>query len=154
MGAGGWWECYSLYQCLSRILAHLLNLLAASSRAHGPGVAVIVLLLLELDVGAVARYYNGSARLAAAQARSWLEGRVGLGVVLLAHRGTRRGGRHVVGVGEAPCVVLLSRRVGCKSDLGRERHFQRLSRCGGSVGVSSVQEWVGSWVSRVGRPAV
>jgi hypothetical protein len=133
---------HSLYQCLSRVLAHLLNLLAASARAHGPGVAIVVLLLLELDVGAVARYYDGAARLAAAQARPRLQGRVGLGLVLLAHRGTRRGGRHVVGVGQAAGVVLGGRRVGCEGDLGREGHPLQIM-CG-SVGVSRVGEGVKS----------
>jgi hypothetical protein len=79
---------HSLDQCLARILTHLLNLLAAPSRAHGPGVAVIVLLLLELDVGAVARYYDGAARLAAAQTRA-LQCRIRLGLVLLADGGAR-----------------------------------------------------------------
>lgn len=52
---------YSLYECLPCILTHLLNLLATPPWAHSPSVAIIVLLLLELDIGAVARYYDGAA---------------------------------------------------------------------------------------------
>jgi hypothetical protein len=113
---------HSLYQCLARILAHLLDLFAAPSRAHGPCVAVIVLLLLELDVRAVARYYDGAARLAAAQTRA-LQRRIRLGLVLLADGRARRGSRHVVGVRRPSDVVLSNRRVGCEGDLGWCGHF-------------------------------
>lgn len=54
-----------LYQSLSGVLAHLLNLLTASSWAHSAGVAVVILLLFELNMGAVARYYDGAAGLPA-----------------------------------------------------------------------------------------
>lgn len=58
---------YLLYQSLASILAHLLNLFATPARAHGARIAVVVLLLflLHLDVGTVAGYYDGAARLSA-----------------------------------------------------------------------------------------
>jgi len=51
------------YQGLVSILAHLLDFFATPARAHGPRIAVIVLLLLllHLDIGAVAGYYDGAA---------------------------------------------------------------------------------------------
>lgn len=84
-----------LYQGLTCVLAHLLNLFAASSRTHGPGVAVVILFLLELDVGAVARYYDGTAGLSAPQARAQ-RGVASLGLVLVADRAGAGGGAHVV----------------------------------------------------------
>ena len=86
-----------LNQGLARVLAHLLNLLAASSRAHGPGVTVVVLLLLELDMGAVARDDDGAAGLSAPQARAH-GGVASLGLVLVADRAGAGGGAHVVRV--------------------------------------------------------
>lgn len=105
----------SLYQGLAGLLTHLLNLLAAPPGAHGPGVAVVVLLLLELDVGAVARYYDGAAALPAAEARArQLRGVLVhmAGLVLLADRRARRGGAHVVWVRRASVVVDGERRKG------------------------------------------
>jgi hypothetical protein len=54
-------ESDSLYQCFSCILAHLLDLFAAPAGAHGPGIAVVILLFLHLDIRTVARYYDGAA---------------------------------------------------------------------------------------------
>lgn len=56
----------SLNQSLAGFLAHLLNLLAAPPRAHGASIVVVVFLLLELDLRAVARDDDGAARLPAA----------------------------------------------------------------------------------------
>jgi len=86
-----------LYQSLACVLAHLLNLLAASPRAHGPGVTVVVLLLLELDMRAVARDDDGTAGLSASQARAH-GGVARLGLVLVADRAGAGGGAHVVRV--------------------------------------------------------
>jgi hypothetical protein len=54
---------YLLYQSLPSILAHLLDFFATPARAHGPRIAVIVLLLLllHLDIRAIAGYYDGAA---------------------------------------------------------------------------------------------
>ena len=103
-----------LYEGLAGILAHLLDLLAAPSRAHGAGIAVVVLLLLELDVGAVARYYDGAAGLPASQARAQ-RGVASLGAVLVADRAGAAGGAHVVWVrGPAVNVEDCDSRVGSR----------------------------------------
>ena len=62
-GGGGGGSSHLLYQSLPGILAHLLNFFATPARAHGARITVIVLLLLllHLDVGAVAGYYDGAA---------------------------------------------------------------------------------------------
>jgi hypothetical protein len=75
-----------LYQGLASIVAHLLNLFAAPARAHGARIAVVVLFLLflHLDVGAVAGYYDGAARLSAPKTGPRLEGGVDGGHVLFA----------------------------------------------------------------------
>jgi hypothetical protein len=102
-----------LYQSLACVLAHLLNLLAASSRAHGPGVTV-VLLLLELDMGAVARDDDGAAGLSAPQARAH-GGVARLGLVLVADRAGAGGGAHVVRVrGPSVDVEDCNGRVGSR----------------------------------------
>jgi hypothetical protein len=107
---------YSLYQGLAGLLAHLLNLLATPPRAHGARVVVVVLLLLELDVGAVARYYDGAARLSAAEARA-----LQLGRVLVADRGARRGGAHVVRIRGAAVDVVNRRGKGLGGRHGHGR---------------------------------
>lgn len=110
--SSGW--RYLLYQRLSGVLPHLLDLLAASSRTHSPGIAVVVLLLLELDVRAVARYYDGAAGLSASQARAQ-GGVAGLGLVLVADRTRRRGSAHVVWIrGPAVNVEDCDSRVGSR----------------------------------------
>jgi hypothetical protein len=103
-----------LYQSLACVLAHLLNLLAASSRAHGPGVTIVVLLLLELDMGAVARDDDGAAGLSAPQARAH-GGVARLGLVLVADRAGAGGGAHVVRVrGPSVDVEDCNGRVGSR----------------------------------------
>jgi hypothetical protein len=89
----------SLYQCLSRVLAHFLNLLTTPSGAHSPGIAVIVLLLFELDIGAVARYYDCAARLPASKTGSWLQSGIALREIVLGDGRARRRDGHVVWVG-------------------------------------------------------
>lgn len=122
---------YSLDQCLASLLAHLLDLFAAPSWAHGPGVAVVVLLFLELDVWAVARYYDGAARFPAAETRARQLGGIFVdvaGLVLLTDRGARRGRAHVVCVGNVAAVVDGERREGCSGSVrhGRWERQQRV----------------------------
>jgi hypothetical protein len=115
-------EKYSLDESLTCILTHLLNLFTAPPRAHGPRVAVVILLLFDLDVGAVAVYYDGAARLSAAQARPWVQ--CGVLHLRIADARGRRGGRHVVRIRCSTVVVLGSSRVGGDGDLRMLRHCQ------------------------------
>lgn len=74
----------SLYQCLSRVLAHLLNLLAAASRAHGAGIAIVVFFLFELNVWAVTWYYDGATGLPATKTRARVQRGIGFCMVVFA----------------------------------------------------------------------
>ena len=118
----GWRQGCLLDEGLAGVLAHLLNLLAAPARAHGAGVAIVVLLLLELDVGAVARNDDGAARLSASEARAH-GGVTALWVVLVAERGAGRGGAHVVWVG-GPAVDVSDSDSRVGSELGKVRHVR------------------------------
>lgn len=131
-----------LYQRLAGVLAHLLNLFAAAPGAHGAGVVVVVLLLLHLDVGAVARDYDGAAGLSAAQARAGLQHGVWLALVRVADGRRGRRGGHVVWIRGA----LSSSRVGRDGSEGLEGHFRR---CGS--GCSAVGEPGGQEIGRHGR---
>jgi hypothetical protein len=122
-GSGG---CL-LDEGLTSVLAHLLNLLAAPARAHSAGVAIVVLLLLELDVRAVARDDDGAARLSASQARAH-GGVTAFWVVLVADRRAGGGGAHVVGVG-CPAVDVSDSDSRVGGELGKVRHV-RAKQCG------------------------
>lgn len=97
--AARWEGEYSLNQSLTGLLAHLLDLFAAPPGAHGPRIAIVVLLLFELDLGAVAWYYDGAAGLPATQPGTAKLGRVY--IVRVAEGGAGGCRAHVVCVGDA-----------------------------------------------------
>jgi hypothetical protein len=127
---------YSLYQRLACVLSHLLDFFTATPRTHGPRVTVVILFLFDLNVGAVAVYYDGAARFSAAQARPRMQSRIFYFLVTDAR--VRRSGRHVVRIRCSAAVVVSSSRIGRDGDLGMLRHYQNDVVTVSEVGLASV----------------
>lgn len=142
------WCCDSLYQGLAGFLADLLDLLARPPWAHGAGVVLVVLLFLlaQLDLRAVARDDDGAGRLAAAQL--WA-GQV-CGLAGLVDRRRRRGRAHVLVVDDGRGAVGViggwgNGRSGSGVGLLGRRHD-----AAAMVGVVGGEEW--AWRAMVALP--